>query len=362
MTSTTNEYMPNYSVLPGDHILELLEVYGMSQKELAERSGVTPKHINTVIKGGARITPELACSLGLIFEYPAEMWLRLQNTYDISVLEKKKEEELERDAEFLSEFDYGDLVKASYVPSANRIAEKIKHLLRFFQVANTEAYRKQWFAESASFRMAGIKSVKRGNIAAWIRYGQITANKKLSEYPRYNKILFIKALDIIKDLTVRDVFQDDMTMLCKNAGVILLFIKELPKTAICGATYWVNLDKIPCIQISFRFKSNDHFWFTFFHEAYHILEHHEKTMFVDLHNGIKDDIELAADAYSADKLIAPHAYRVFLSHGRFDKASIIAFAQQINRHPGIVVGRLQHDRLIDYNAHNGLKQKMSWGE
>jgi addiction module HigA family antidote len=84
MTSRVNEYAPNYSVLPGDHIGELLEVHGMSQEELAWHIGVTPKHINTVIKGGARITPEFAHSLGIMFDYPAEMWLNFQSAYDIS--------------------------------------------------------------------------------------------------------------------------------------------------------------------------------------------------------------------------------------------------------------------------------------
>lgn len=360
MTNKINEYAPNFSVLPGAHIVELLDAHSMSQKELAECAGVTPKHINTVIKGGARITPEFAHSLGMIFDYPAEMWLNFQSAYDISVLEREKEKELEKKAEFLSEFDYSDLVKAKYVPNAERIAEKINHLLRFFKVANIDACRKKWFAESASFRMAGIRTVKRGNIAAWIRYGQVAANGIANQYSRYDKNEFIKTLDKIKELTVNNDFQDEMIELCKNAGLILLFIKELPKTAISGATYWVDSEKTPCIQISLRFKSNDHFWFTFFHEAYHILKHHKKKMFIDLNNGEKDDIEQIADAYSADKLIAPDEYRAFLSKGLFDKAGIIAFAQQINRHPGIVVGRLQHDGHIGFGMHNGLKGKMAW--
>jgi len=91
MIRKTNEYAPNYSASPGDHIEELLEVHNMSQKELAERTGVTPKHINTVINGKARITPEFAYSLEMIFDYSAEMWLSFQNVYDIEMLERKKE-------------------------------------------------------------------------------------------------------------------------------------------------------------------------------------------------------------------------------------------------------------------------------
>ena len=362
MIRKTNEYAPNYSASPGDHIEELLEVHNMSQKELAERTGVTPKHINMVIKGKARITPEFAYSLEMIFDYSAEMWLSFQNVFDIEMLERKKEEELEKYAEFLSEFDYNDLVKAKYVPAAARVSERINNLLHFFRVSNIESCRKKWFSESASFRMTGVRAIKRGNIAAWIRYGQIAANNMIDESPRYDKKEFIKSLDTIRGLTAENDFQNRVTDLCNRSGVILLFVKDLPKTAISGAAYWINSEKTPCIQMSLRFKTNDHFWFTFFHEAYHVLEHHEKTMFVDINNGEKDSVELSADAYSAAMLIEPVDYQAFLSNGFFDKNSIAAFAQYINRHPGIVVGRLQHDKHIAFNTLNAMKMKMVWEE
>jgi len=75
MSEKNEIYTPNYAVLPGDHIAELLEMHGMSQKELAERAGVTPKHNNTIIKGGARITPEFARSLGILFDYPTRSFI-----------------------------------------------------------------------------------------------------------------------------------------------------------------------------------------------------------------------------------------------------------------------------------------------
>ena len=173
MISRTNEYTPDYAILPGEHILELLDVHGMSQKELAERAGVTPKHINTVIKGNARITPEFAHSLGMIFNYPADMWLSFQNCYDLSVIDAKKEKEHEEQADFLSEFDYKDLANAGYVPRAETIAEKLNNLLRFFEVASTDACRKRWITEKTSLRLSGARTIKRGNIAAWLQYGQI---------------------------------------------------------------------------------------------------------------------------------------------------------------------------------------------
>ena len=90
------------------------------------------------------------------------------------------------------------------------------------------------------------------------------------------------------------------------------------------------------------------------------LENHEKSMFVDIINGEKDDLERNADAFSANKLVVPSEYSAFIQEECFDKNSITAFARRINIHPGIVVGRLQHDGHIRYNMQNGLKEKMIW--
>ena len=42
------------------------------------------------------------------------------------------------------------------------------------------------------------------------------------------------------------------------------------------------------------------------------------------------------------------------------KDSVIEFARQIGVHPGIVVGRLQHDGLIEMSWMNQLKQSLSF--
>jgi hypothetical protein len=54
----------------------------------------------------------------------------------------------------------------------------------------------------------------------------------------------------------------------------VVFVPELPRTGTWGATRWLG-DRA-AIQLSLRYKSNDHLWFTFFHEAGHILKHGRK--------------------------------------------------------------------------------------
>ena len=63
--------------------------------------------------------------------------------------------------------------------------------------------------------------------------------------------------------------------------------------------------------------------------------------------------EQEANAWAADKLIPPRYVPELVS--LYDKESVYAFASKVGVHPGIVVGRLQHDRLIPFGHMNDLK-------
>jgi plasmid maintenance system antidote protein VapI len=55
-----SRFAPDYAVPPGETLLETLQAIGMSQAELAERTGRYKKTIDEIIKGSAAITPETA--------------------------------------------------------------------------------------------------------------------------------------------------------------------------------------------------------------------------------------------------------------------------------------------------------------
>jgi HTH-type transcriptional regulator/antitoxin HigA len=119
------------------------------------------------------------------------------------------------------------------------------------------------------------------------------------------------------------------------------------------------------IQLSLYGKSNDRFWFTFFHEAAHILLHanskeDKKSIFLDDPNAAQtsDPRECEANEWSGNWLI-PAEHIAILPDLR-TKAAVIEFARLIGVHPGIVVGRLQHDRLIVPSWMNDLKQRFEF--
>ena len=124
-----------------------------------------------------------------------------------------------------------------------------------------------------------------------------------------------------------------------------------------GVARWLNARR-PLIQLSLYGKQNDRFWFSFFHEAAHILLHSQQKKSVFLDDPSKtissSKEEQQANAWARDFLIKPGHARA-LSDIPKTKTAVASFAQSIGVHPGIVVGRMQHDQLLDVRWLNDLK-------
>jgi hypothetical protein len=147
-----------------------------------------------------------------------------------------------------------------------------------------------------------------------------------------------------------------MKELCRKSGIALVLIPELPKTRLSGATRWLGPDKA-LIMLSLRYKRDDHFWFTFFHEAGHIILHGKTSVFIDEEDMGTNEAEEAANRFAANKLIPESKYKTFVAKRQFYKGDIVAFAQSIDICPGIIVGRLQRDGHIQHKWHNDLTRK-----
>lgn len=78
---------PDLIIHPGETLSEILEDRGMSQKELAIRTGVTEKHVSTVVKRQKNISVAFAKKLEYALGIDASFWINLQANYDRELLE-----------------------------------------------------------------------------------------------------------------------------------------------------------------------------------------------------------------------------------------------------------------------------------
>ncbi|MEA3358952.1 MAG: HigA family addiction module antitoxin [Thermodesulfobacteriota bacterium] len=359
-------FKPNYTVSPGEILKETIEYQGMTQAELAQRTGRPKKTINEIIKGKAAIMPGTAIQLERVLGVPASFWNNLERNYQETIARLREDEQLQSQIKWLQSFPMAFLVKKGWLPKAKSDVEKLRTLLNFFGVAGVNEWKAIWENSEATYRRSLAFKSKPAAVAVWLRKGEVEALK--IDCQPFRERAFRAALKRIRGFTGEspEVFEPEMKNLCAEAGVAAAFVPELPGTHLYGATRWIGTTKA-LIQLSLRGKSDDHLWFTFFHEAGHILLHEKKDIFIEAKGeGCREiggsEKEQEANHFAQDLLIPPEKYQTFLDTDRFDEPEIQRFAKDVGIAPGVIVGRLQHDQLIPYSAKNSLKKRFKFKE
>jgi len=363
MTELSAPFAPDWVLAPGESVLDLAEERGWTQGELAQRLGYSEKHISQLINGKVPITVDAAQRLERVLGSSMDFWLKLEANYQ---QHKARLEATERHAcwiSWLDELPVKELMSSGAIAKARNDAKNkpsiVESCLRFFGVASPEEWRGHYGGMQVAFRRSRDEQSDVGAISAWLRLGEQVAEKL--DGPKYDKARFENALSEIRGLTCTapEFFEPRMRELLRDAGVLLALVPAIPRAHVSGVARWLNPTR-PLIQLSLYGKTNDKFWFTFFHEAAHILLHADskeakKSIFLDDPNAnhSPDPREQEANQWAGNVLIpqeCSHALGTLRT-----KEAVRAFAASIGIHPGIVVGRLQHDHIIDPSWMNDLK-------
>ncbi len=352
------EYRPTSVSPPGETLNDLLEEKGISQKLLSLRLGRSDKNLSQIVNGKAPITPELALDLERVLGTPARFWLAREARYQEWLSRSSVPEPTDEDLEWARSFTYKEMAEYGWVPPTSNAREKFGHLLKFFGVVDRSAFT-AWTANlSPQYRRSEAKVDKDHLIAAWLRRGELEAEKVDCE--DYDEKAFASAVDDALKLTcwAPQEFVPELKESFARCGVVLLFIPELPSMGVSGATRWLTPSKA-LIQVTLRYRTNDHLWFTIFHESCHILRHQKRAVYLET-TGKKSSDELEADAFAANHMIPPGAFKRFVEAGDFSGPAVRAFAESLGISPGIVVGRLQKEEIIGWDTLNSLKVKFEW--
>lgn len=361
MTTKSPRAYSDLAIPPGETLAEELEVRGMTQRELAARLGRPPQVINEIIRGKKAITPDTAIGLAKVLGIEAQFWVNLEANYQMTLARGREKEALVAEEKWLSEYPIREMIKIGWIEAGRDRATRLKALLSFFGIASIQPNVCQ---EAIGFRItqAAQRKVSLGALAAWLRQGEIEAQKIGTA--DYDEQKFRNALVEIRGMTELppEKFHPAMTTLCAEAGVAFCIVQELPKIGANGVARWLG-DNKALIQLSIRNKWADIFWFSFFHEADHLLEHRtQRRILIDGLNADPDmvEIEAEADRFAGDFLIAPEDWNTFCNKGCFTAPAVFEFAQSVGIAPFIVVGRLQKEKRVPYNRLTELKLRYQW--
>jgi len=354
MSSQVENFAPDWVSTSGDTILDLMEERDWTQVELANRLGFSTKHLNQLIKGKVTLTYETAQKLERVLGSTVSFWMNRESKYRQHVARLEAEQNHKSWTDWLDDVPVNELKKIGAIENIRSIESNkpklVEQLLSFFGVASPDEWRSYYGSMSPSFRKTKEDQADDGAISAWLRLGEIEAEK--TSAPKYNRSKFESAVKKIRELTIQSPadFWPTLFELCLEAGVKLLLVKSITKSHVSGVARWLN-GHSPIIQLSLYGKTNDKFWFTFFHEAAHILLHSDEKSYIFLDNTefkSQDQQEQEANTWAGNILI-PEEYRFELVDLR-GRDEILEFSNRINIHPGIVVGRLQHEGQVSYKS------------
>lgn len=338
---------------PGITLRETLDEIGMSQVELAKRMQRPEQTISTILNSQKAITPDTAIQLEKVLGIPSTFWNNLQKNYEENTAYLQEKENLEQEIDHAKAYPYSELVKLGWVPPTLNIEEKVKNLLSFFAVSSLKSLPDLGYT---NYRKIKGKTVSSEAIAAWLRRGEIEAQAISTK-----DIDLTRCKDLIplfRSLTVKSptVFHQELVSNLASCGISFVVIPHLKNTYVCGATKWISPNKA-LLQLNLLGQWSDRFWFNFFHELGHILLHSKKDRYVDLKQANESELENEANAFASDVLIPRDQYTNYVKQGAFDTTSIVTFANSVGIHPGIVLGRLQHDDKVGYDHLRSLKDK-----
>ena len=349
------KFEPDYAVAPGETLRETMESLAMSQKELAKRKELTVQTLNRIVKGEQPISYETANRLEFATNVPASIWNNLESNYREQLVKLKERDRLKKDLKWLDSIPIKELIERQIIPSSSDKVQLVRDTLKFYGVSSADSWYDIWEQPAIAARRSPCFESRPGAASAWIRIGELNAQR--IDCNEFNSKIFRSSLTDIRKLSKSnpDHFIPEMVDICAESGVAVVLTPRLKKVPWSGATKWLSPNKA-MILLSLRGKFEDFFWFSFFHEAGHVLHDSKKDLLIN--DGTrKDDREIRADEFAADLLI-PAKYNSAISNIR-SNSEVLQIAEKLEISPGIVVGRYHH-LTRQWKLFNRLRNKFQW--
>jgi plasmid maintenance system antidote protein VapI/Zn-dependent peptidase ImmA (M78 family) len=356
-------FSPDWVSPPGETIATILQERGLTAEEFARAIRSTPREVEQLLDGSQALTSDLAQRLADSLGASAGFWSRREMRYRQDLERLVEEAARAARLNWLDEVPVKDMIGLGWIKPLADPAALAVAVLRFFGVPSVDSWRSAYreALHPVAFRTSSTFKSEPGAIAAWLRQGEHEAASIRCE--RWDPEKFKEQLQVIRGLTrERDpkVFLPELRRLCAACGVAVVALRAPKKCRASGASRFLSPSR-PMLMLSFRYLSDDHLWFSFFHEAGHLVLHGDKCLFLEGDDRLTTAEEEEANAFAATTLIPPEHQPEML---RLPAKAIpvVRFAKKVGIAPGIVVGQLQYLRQIGHHQLNHLKRRYEWVE
>lgn len=356
-------FLPDWVSPPGETIVDILNERRIPIAEFSKRLGRSLEDVEKIISGKYRLTSSIACQLEQELGATAKFWEVRESQYRKDLLQLKSKSLTNIEKQWVKDFPTNDMANFGWINPGKTVAEKLSEILDFFEVDDIPHWerRYQQVLSSVSFRKSPTFDAHDGATIAWLRQGERIA-EEMNCKP-WSAESLSESLRELRSLTKESEpskFVPRVQEICAASGVAVVIARAPSGCRASGATRFISSDRA-LVLLSFRYLSDDHFWFSFFHEIAHILLHKRTDIFIEGKDMHISEEEAQADAFS-EQILIPSEYFEEMMALTAEYRPILRFAKRLGISSGIVVGQLQHYGRLKRSQMNKLKVRYTWSD
>ncbi|MDO9333718.1 MAG: ImmA/IrrE family metallo-endopeptidase [Dehalococcoidales bacterium] len=310
-----------------------MEQENLTPRDLIPYIGSRSK-VSEVLSGKRPLTMSMIRALHSGLRIPANVLIQEQNA-------NEETEIIDWDKFPIKQMiDWGWIASPQH-PSSLNAEELLRPLF-----AGAGSLRPQSILLRSSNHIRSARSMDEYALRAWAARVLALASKNPVEVQYKPGTLTIEFLREVTHLSISDTGPLIARDFLRERGIQIIIERYLPRTYLDGAAIIVSKLN-PVVGLTLRYDRIDNFWFTLMHELAHLalhLDSESSIYFDDLDIDAEEDPrESEANQLAGEALIPQEAWsKSPASRLRMPEAAE-HLAKQLNIHPAIVAGRMQHE-------------------
>ena len=322
----------------GSMLEDYLDYYKISQSEFADRLGITQKHMNEIINGKTKISPELMVVISLLTDIdPKIIFLaeRKKEVYEELTSKYKNKKSINK---MLNSFYLNDMVKNNWI----KLRDKNSFVVNYIDL---EEYMGINNINNISNYLEKRYLFKKGNnanhlkIFLWCRHCDMLT--KGIEVCDYDSSKLNDLIDELKIERMKTFDKNRLECLFKKYGIIICIEDALKGSKVRGCVkVMVNT---PCIYMTTYMKEKSSFYYTLYHELIHLKKDYNKLKSKTMVE--EDDNEKNIDLLALNLMIENELYEKIKNDSKRDKVAI-----ENNIPLCFLYSRLAYDGIISYKS------------